>query len=88
MNNFLDGRRPEIAYPCTWTYRIIGWDEPRLRAAVAEVLGSHEYTLLLARESSAGKYRTLQLELVVRDDEHRTSIFARIARHPDVRFVL
>ncbi|MCY3004115.1 MAG: DUF493 domain-containing protein [Planctomycetota bacterium] len=88
MDNFLDGRRPEIDYPCLWTYRIIGWDEPRIRAAVAELIGELEYKLVLARESSTGKYRTLQLEITVRDEEHRHSLFARIAKHPDVRFVI
>jgi putative lipoic acid-binding regulatory protein len=88
MDNFLDGRKPEIAYPCTWTYRIIGWDEPRLRAVVAEVIGTREHRLLLARESAAGKYRTLQLELEVQDEAQRTEIFLRISQHPDVRFVL
>ncbi len=88
MDNFLDGRKPQISYPCVWTYRIIGWDEPRLRAVVAEVIGRHEHRLQLARESSGGKYRTLQLELEVRDDAHRSEIFARISQHPDVRFVI
>jgi len=88
MDNFLDGRKPEIRYPCVWTYRIIGWDEPRLRAVVAEVVGDGEHRLLLARESSTGKYRTLQLELEVRDEAHRTDIFTLISQHPDVRFVL
>ncbi|MBM3990062.1 MAG: DUF493 domain-containing protein [Planctomycetes bacterium] len=88
MDNFLDGRKPEIRYPCVWTYRIIGWDEPRLRAVVASVVGDGAHRLLLARESSTGKYRTLQLELEVRDEAHRTAVFTLISQHPDVRFVL
>jgi putative lipoic acid-binding regulatory protein len=88
LGNFFDGRKPDITYPCRWSYRIIGWDELRLRAVVAELVGSDEHTLLLARESSSGKYRTLQLELTVRDEQHRTWVFERLARHPDVRFVL
>jgi putative lipoic acid-binding regulatory protein len=88
LDNFLDGRKPEIDYPCLWTYRIIGWDEPRIRAAVMELVGELEHKLVLARESSTGKYRTLQLEITVRDEEHRHTLFARIAKHPDVRFVI
>jgi putative lipoic acid-binding regulatory protein len=88
LDNFLDGRKPEIDYPCLWTYRIIGWDEPRIRAAVTELVGGIEHRLVLARESSTGKYRTLQLEITVRDEAHRHSLFALIAKHPDVRFVI
>lgn len=88
MANFLDGRKPDITYPCPWTYRLIGADEQRVRSAVLEVIGTETHTLVLARESSAGRYRTLELELVVRDESHRLELFERFARHPDVRFVL
>lgn len=87
-NLFDDGRRPEIDYPCTWSYRIIGADELRLREAAIGIAGTAEYTLTLALESSGGKYRSLQLEVLVRDEEHRLGLFAALRNHPDVRFVL
>lgn len=83
-----DGRRPEIHYPCTWSYRIIGQDEQRLRAAAVGIVGDADYTLALALESSGGKYRSMQLEVLVRDEEHRLALFAALGKHPDVRFVI
>jgi uncharacterized protein len=88
VDQFLGGRKPEIDYPCTWSYRIIGLDELRMRSAVREIIGEVEHTLTFGLESPQGKYRSLQLELVVGDEEHRLRIFASLKKHPDVRFVL
>lgn len=88
MTNPLEGRKPQIDYPCTWSYRVIGMDEARMRAAVLEIVGAAEHTLTLERESSAGKYRALQLDLLVRDEAHRLLTFERLAKHPEIRFVL
>ncbi|MCC7012462.1 MAG: DUF493 domain-containing protein [Planctomycetes bacterium] len=88
MGNPLEGRRPTIEYPCTWTYRVIGRDELLVRAALVELVGVAEHTLTLSAQSSSGKYRTLQLDVTVRDEAHRLELFARIAQHPDVRFVV
>ena len=43
---------------------------------------------LVALESSGGRYRSLQLEVTVRDEAHRLGLFAALSKHPDVRFVL
>lgn len=85
---FLDDQHPEIDYPCRWTYRIIGSDEARMRAAVAEIVGATEHTLVEGLQSSGGKYRSLQLDLLVVDDAQRLAVFAALGKHPDVRFVL
>lgn len=86
MQSF-DNRKPEIDYPCAWSYRLIGVDEERLRAVVRETLGDIEHSLRLANESSHGRYRSMALEAVVRDEEQRLAIFAALSKHPDVRFV-
>lgn len=86
MRSFED-QKPEITYPCAWSYRVIGADEQRLREVIVEVVGDVEHSLRLAHESSHGRYRSLALEVVVRDEAHRNSIFTALGRHPDVRFV-
>jgi putative lipoic acid-binding regulatory protein len=80
-------RKPDIAYPGPWTYRIIGEDEARMRAAVVEVVGVVDYTLELSNQSSGGRYRSLELELVVVDEAHRLAVFDALKNHADIRFV-
>jgi putative lipoic acid-binding regulatory protein len=89
MRNLSDGgQRPEIEYPCRWSYRIIGADEERLRAAASQVVGDAPHSLARGRESSGGKYRSLELDVLLRDEEHRLALFEALGEHPDVRFVL
>ena len=80
-------QKPEIHYPCAWSYRLIGVDEQRMRAVVAAVVGEAEHSLRLANESSHGRYRSLALEVVVRDEAHRLALFEAFSASPDVRFV-
>jgi len=84
----LDGRKPEITYPCSWTYKVIGLDEASLRLAVAEVVGDCVHTLTAGNESAGGKYVSLALDAQVEDEAQRLEIFKRLAQHPAVRFVI
>ncbi len=80
--------RPEIAYPCSWSYRIICTSEGPVRAAVMEIVGRIEHSLQHLGVSSAGRYQRLELVVQVRDEAHRNEIFAALGRLPEVRFVL
>ena len=81
-------RRPEISYPCTWTYRIICTDEHALRTDVVALMGASEHTLEFVGESSGGRYRRLELRVHVRDEGERNDIFAALGKITVVRFVL
>jgi len=83
-----EGLKAEIEYPCAWVYKIIGRREIYLRMAVAEVVGAQSHKLTFSRHSSAGKYCSMRLELLVSDEEQRISIGEALHEHPDVRFVL
>lgn len=84
----LDGRKPDITYPCSWSYKVIGLDEGALRLAVAEVVGDCVHTLSAGNESAGGKYVSLGLEAQVADEAQRLDIFKRLAAHPAIRFVI
>ena len=80
--------RPEIHYPCSWTYRIICTDEPALRSAIVELVGAAAHTVASVGDSKSGRYHRLELVLTVRDEAHRNQIFVGLGRVPSVRFVL
>jgi putative lipoic acid-binding regulatory protein len=83
-----DDRRPEIEYPCPWSYRIVCTDEAAVRAAVPAIVAGQEHKLVTVRESSAGRYRSLELELVVRDQAHRDGVFQALQKLPGVKMLL
>lgn len=78
----------EIPYPCSWTYTVIGPDRAGMEMAVADVVGEVKYALAFSHVSSAGKYCSLKLELVVETEEHRTGLFHALRNHPAIKAVL
>lgn len=81
-------QRPSIAYPCRWTYKLIGSDIVQLKRAVSDVVQEREHKVALSKTSRTGKYCCLNLELVVHDDEDRVQIFGALRRHPATEVVL
>lgn len=81
-------REPQIAYPCLWSYKVMGPDPDKLRAAVRFVVGSLEHELTESNRSRTGKYVSLHLRLVVHDKNQRHAIFNALRSHADVRAVL
>ncbi|HAU37091.1 MAG TPA: hypothetical protein DCX07_05170 [Phycisphaerales bacterium] len=83
-----DDRRPQIDYPCRWTYKLIGANAESLRAAAKSVCASLEHTLADSRASRAGKYRSVRLEVVVPDEVTRLAVFHSLRGHADILMVL
>lgn len=80
--------RPEIDYPCPWTYRVIVVDVLDARSAIAARLGSRPHRLSDGLTSRTGKYASLELELEVFDEGDRDELFAALSAMAGVRFVL
>lgn len=80
--------RPEIDYPCTWTYRVIAVDAADARSAIVARLGSRPHRLSDGRTSRTGKYASLELELEVFDAGDRDDLFVALCAMAGVRFVL
>jgi len=83
-----DGLRPEIHYPCTWSYRIVCGDAAAVRAGVPAIVGAAAHRLVDVRSSRGGRYHTLELELEVADEAERDRIFEALGRLPSVRMLL
>ncbi|MEN6492896.1 MAG: DUF493 domain-containing protein [Thermoguttaceae bacterium] len=84
----LNDYKVEIRYPCAWTYTVIGADRRAMEQVVADVVGEIDYTLTISHVSSTGKYCSLQLELIVETETHRTDIFHALRRHPAIKAVM
>lgn len=84
LNNY----KLELDYPCLWTYKIIGSIQEDLRQAVLDVVGELEHTLTFSNNSKTGRYLSLKLELIVKDEKHRLSIYEGLSRHDAIKIVL
>jgi len=80
--------KPKIDYPCPWTYKIIGSNEEALRRAIETVIGGKEMLVTKSHTSSGGKYTSLNLEVVVKDDETRLKYYQHLKNHAAVKVVM
>ena len=80
--------KPVIEYPCEWSFKIIGSDEEVIRKGVEECLPDSTYNVSKGNTSSSGKYATLNLETVVRNEGERNRIFEALKNIPTVKMIL
>ena len=83
-----EGIEPEIEYPCTWSYKLIGPDEAKLRTHVTSVVGERAHFVEVSNRSSQGSYISLRLEIGVEDEEDRRALFAALETGEGVLYVL
>lgn len=89
-------QKPDITYPCPWSFKVIGTDEEDVRRAVKITLavcldpgsGDRPYELGLSRQSRHGNYVSLNLTLEVRSEAERDALFVGLADCPEVRMVI
>ena len=80
--------RPEIKYPCEWSFTIIGIDKQLLRDAAELVMEKREYILQYSKSSRTGKYHSWSVDLVVSDEGDRNEVYSRLKSHIDVKMVI
>ena len=80
-------QRPEITYPCLWSYKVIGENHDALREAILVACAPHPVDITYSRASSSGKYHSLEARLVVADEVARLAIFDCLKTHPAVKIL-
>lgn len=85
--NELD-QKLELTYPCDWRYKIVGEEREKLERAIREVIIERTHTLAHSNTSRTGKYVSLNLDLLVHNEDDRQFIFEALKAHPDVKMVL
>ena len=81
-------QKPEITYPCSWGYRVIGTEAAPMKNAIESVVSQKKYKLKDSNKSSGGKYVSMALSLVVDSEEERLSIYESLKASDEIRMVL
>jgi len=87
----LDGStcaRPEIEYPCDWSYKLIGTDKVALQTCIFEVVGERAYKTKGGNTSSKGKFHSINMTCKVETEIDRNTIFKAFSEHKDVKMVI
>jgi len=80
--------RPDIDYPTTWNYKIIGRDLDKLIACVKEAMGEKPHTCTQGNTSRTGKFHAYNTSCTVETEEERNNIFKYFETHADVDMVM
>lgn len=78
----------ELEYPCSWKYKIVGEERRKLEEAIRSVILERVHTLEHSNSSRTGKYISLNLDLIVQNEDERTFIFEALKAHQDIKMVL
>jgi uncharacterized protein len=87
VNEKNENQKARIDYPCIWNYKVIGSDEVKMRAAIAEATADTG-DVTASRSSATGKYLALNVAVQVKDEQTRVLIYEALCKEPCVKMVL
>ena len=77
-----------IEYPCNWCYKVIASEREALEQAIRDVIDERAHKLTSSNKSKSGKYTSMNLDLLVHNEDDRTFIFEALKKHQDIKMVL
>jgi uncharacterized protein len=80
--------KPDITYPCTWVYKVIGEDTKLLQEVIVTACAPTKVSITHSHSSSGGKYHSLNATLTVENEKTRLQIYDLLKQHPAIKVVL
>jgi len=77
-----------LEYPCNWCYKLIASEKEALQQAIKDVIDERDHKLTPSNKSKTGKYVSMNLDLLVHNEDDRTFIFEALKKHQDIKMVL
>jgi len=88
LNDKLDGKKLELEYPCSWCYKVIASEKEALQKAVKDVIQEREHMLTDSNRSKTGKFVSMNLDMLVHNEDDRQFIYDALKKHQDIKMVL
>jgi putative lipoic acid-binding regulatory protein len=82
------GQKLNLEYPCRWRYKLIGWDVKVIKLAVKDILLEREHTIDFSNASGTGKYCSMNLDLLVHNENERRFVYEALKAHQHIKMVL
>ncbi|MFT5661760.1 MAG: putative lipoic acid-binding regulatory protein [Sulfurimonas sp.] len=81
-------KKLELEYPCSWSYKLIGHEKEAIQKAIHDVILEREHTLNHSNNSKTGKYVSLNLALIIQNEDERNFIYEALKKHKHIKMVL
>ena len=78
----------ELTYPCSWSYKLIAGEKEALEKAIHDVILEREHKLTHSKNSKGGKYVSMNLDLLVHNEDDRNFIYEALKAHQNIKMVL
>jgi len=78
----------ELTYPCGWSYKLIGYEKETIQKAIHDVIIEREHKLTHSNKSKGGKYTSMNLDLVIQNEDERNFIYEALKAHQHIVRVL
>ena len=85
--NDLSNHKLDLDYPCEWEYKVIGKNVEDMYAAIRSTVGE-ECTICPSKKSTAKKYYSLNVTLIVEDETARNSLYIALKKHSAITMVM
>lgn len=83
-----NSERPEIEYPCEWSYKIIGDNIEKIIEAIENAAAGLEYEITPSNISKKGNYFSLNLVIKVPSEVVRDLIYENLNKSENIKIVL
>ena len=80
--------KPEIEYPCVWSYRAIGSNHDLMMEEITLKLAAIPHTITPGNQSSRGNYCSLNVDATVASETERHAITTLLRSVSGVKMVL
>ena len=77
-----------LEYPCSWSYKLIGHEKEAIQKAIHDVILQREHSLDHSNNSKTGKYVSMNLDLVIQNEDERNFIYEALKAHQHIKMVL
>ena len=81
-------KKLDLEYPCSWSYKLIGHEKEAIQKAIHDVILQREHSLDHSNNSKTGKYVSMNLELVIQNEDERNFIYEALKAHQHIKMVL
>lgn len=78
----------ELTYPCSWSYKLIASEVEALKNAIRDVIDEREHKLTHSKNSKGGKYISMNLDMLVHNEDDRNFIYQALKAHQHIKMVL
>jgi len=78
----------ELTYPCSWSYKLIASEVDALKKAIRDVIDEREHKLTHSKNSKGGKYVSMNLDMLVHNEDDRNFIYEALKAHQNIKMVL